>query len=101
MATTPEGKVKARVRAIINKHPSIYSFWPVPSGYGESSVDCILCLRGRFIGVEVKAPGKRPTARQQTMLERISTAGGQALVVGTDEELELLDATLNAIANEP
>lgn len=44
---TPESKVKAEVKKVIAKYNDLIdSYWPVPSGYGESHLDCILCVNG-------------------------------------------------------
>ena len=83
---TPEGKVKNNIRKVIEKFGSrIDPFWPVPAGYGESHLDCILCVAGSFVAIEVKAPGKKPTPRQKYRIGTTERAGGIALVIdGTD-----------------
>ena len=89
MAQTPEGKVKRKVSALLSSTPGVYYFMPVPSGYGESTVDYIGCHLGRFFGIETKAPGKKPTDRQRQMLAAIERAGGKTFVVdGGTTELE-------------
>ena len=35
--------------------------------------------QGRFLGIEIKKPGKKPTVLQMTILKRISDHGGFAL----------------------
>ena len=40
--------------------------------------DIICCYRGRFVAIEVKQPGKNPTALQKLKMERIAEAGGIA-----------------------
>lgn len=89
MATTPEGKVKARVSALLKATNGLYYFMPVPSGYGESTLDYIGCYRGKLFAVETKAPGKKPTNRQQQIIEAILRAGGAVFVIdGDTTELE-------------
>ena len=67
--TTPEGKVKTKVREILD-HPNIWSFWPVPSGYQARTLDVLCAVRVRnlpiFFTVEVKKPGKRLTEAQSS-----------------------------------
>lgn len=79
--TTPEGRAKAKVRAILSKYPSMYTYWPVPSGFGRTTIDVIGCYRGRFFGVEVKAEGKKPTLRQTQELTSMAQAMGKTFVV--------------------
>jgi hypothetical protein len=48
---------------------------------------------GRFVGIEVKLPGEKPTLAQSDWRERIEQAGGVAGVVhGVAEAIELLTA---------
>lgn len=84
---TPENKVKNEIKKVIEKYgATIDSFWPVPSGYGESHLDCILCVNGVYVAIEVKAPGKKPTPRQRFRIGTVGRANGIALVIdGTDK----------------
>jgi hypothetical protein len=58
---------------------------PVPSGYGESSLDFIVCYMGRFIAIETKAGARHPTPRQEVIIKRIVEAGGIAIVIDTTD----------------
>lgn len=95
MATTPEAKVKAQIRKILDTTRAYYAM-PIGSGYGNSGVpDFLVCHNGRFIGIEAKAGKGKTTALQDAHLERIRAAGGLALVVNEnnlDELKELLNA---------
>lgn len=95
---TPEGKVKASVKKVLAKYGDLIDeFWPVPGGYGESHLDCILCVNGFFCAIETKAPGKKPTPRQLFRIEMVQRAKGKVFVIdGTDktDTLEELDAWL-------
>lgn len=83
---TPEGKVKAKVKKVLAEFKPIDTFWPVPSGYGMSHLDCIVCFFGRFISIETKGPGGKPTPRQELRMRSVRMAGGMALVMdGTDK----------------
>jgi hypothetical protein len=81
MAQTPEKAVKTKVVAQL-KGLGAYYFYPVTSGYGASGVpDIICCYKGRFIGIECKAKGNKPTTLQQMNLDKIAAQGGIALVI--------------------
>lgn len=55
---------------------------PTTGGYGKSGVpDIVACIDGKFIGIECKANGGKPTALQLKNLNAIVTAGGYAFVV--------------------
>lgn len=85
--TTPEGKVKAEVKKILESFGDrIDGFWPVPSGYGESHLDYVGCANGRFFSIETKAPGKKPTPLQKERQRRVEKAGGKVFIIdGTDK----------------
>jgi Holliday junction resolvase len=83
MALTPEGKVKAKVVKIL-RDEGVYYFFPATHGYGRSGVpDIICCVAGKFLAIECKAGGNKPTALQVREIETIRQAGGVAVV--TDE----------------
>lgn len=81
---TPEGRVKRGIKKVLDLHKSIYSFMPVPSGFGKSSLDYVLCVGGVFVAIEAKAPGKKLTPRQRAIKGQIERAGGTVLVIDSD-----------------
>ena len=89
MAATPEKLVKTKVVAQL-KALGAYYFYPVTGGYGASGVpDVVGCYKGRFIGIECKANGNKPTALQQMNLDKIAAQGGIALVIDETNVNEL------------
>ena len=81
MASTPEKAVKAKVKAILESE-GVYFFMPPANGYGRAGIpDIICCVAGRFLAIECKAGGNKPTALQDRELEAIRNAGGVAIVV--------------------
>lgn len=87
MAGTPESKVKEAVRVLLKKY-SAYWHSPVQNGMGRPSLDFICCLRGRYFGVETKAPGNHLTPRQELTKKEIEDAGGKVFVVGEVDHYE-------------
>jgi hypothetical protein len=82
MAMTPESKVKQKVREALRSITLSYHVMPVTGGYGKSGPpDFIVCISGRFVGIECKANGNKPTALQMKNLQDIVSAGGQAFIV--------------------
>lgn len=78
---TPEKKVKVKVCDILKKLGAYY-FYASTGGYGASGVpDIIACYKGKFIGIECKANGNKPTALQQKHLREISVQGGVSLLI--------------------
>lgn len=91
---TPERKVKQKVRTMLESVDAYYVM-PVTGGYGNSGApDFLVCLAGKFVGIECKAGGRLPTALQEKNLAAIMRAGGDALVV-SDNNLESLQEYLN------
>ena len=81
MATTPEAKVKAKIKAILKAH-NIYYAMPIGTGYGNSGVpDFLCCVNGKFLAIEAKAGNGKTTALQQKNLERIKESGGITAVI--------------------
>lgn len=98
MATTPEGRVKNRLKVMLKKH-SVWFYMPQAGAFGRAGIpDFILIVEGRFVGVECKADRrKKPTPLQVTAMQQIDDAGGKCFVVSdydTQDELErwILDA---------
>lgn len=87
---TPEGRVKAQVKAHL-KARGVWYFMPVSNGMGAHGVpDLLCCANGRFVALEIKAPGKRGNTSplQKMQIEAINQAGGLALVVDDVTQLE-------------
>lgn len=76
---TPESKTKKEIRAYL-KEQGAYFFAPVQTGYGQTTLDFLVCLRGSFVGIECKAPMGRMTPRQGVVIGDIRRAGGRAFV---------------------
>lgn len=106
MVVTPEGKIKKMVQKVLGEFyedhltgGGLYAYWPVPSGFGASSLDCIVCYRGKFIGIETKAPGKKPTPRQELTIKQMRDGGGMVFVIDGEEGVHQLRAALHGIKN--
>lgn len=75
-----EKQVKDEIKKYL-KARGAYFFMPVQFGYGAATLDFLVCLDGKFIGIETKKEGKTEcTARQQNTIYAINKAGGIAFV---------------------
>lgn len=95
MAATPEAKVKAKIRKLLEKH-GVYYAMPIGTGYGNAGVPDFLCCvppSGTFLAIEAKAGKGQTTALQEKHLAAIRQANGQALVVN-EAGLDVLELTL-------
>lgn len=90
---TPEGRVKVKVKALLKRH-KIYYHMPVMNGMGSPTLDFICCVNGRFFAIETKAPGKKPTPRQEVTMKQMADSGAFVFVVTNDDELCTLSAYL-------
>lgn len=84
---TPEGKVKDRVKEILNNTENCWYFLPVQNGMGQSGIpDFICCVRGKFLAIETKSihTSRKLTALQSRQIDLINTASGTAVVINED-----------------
>ena len=71
-----ESNIKDAVRKLL-KSVGAYQLWPVQTGRGAATLDCLICYKGKFYGVETKRPEvKNPTPRQACVMREIAEAGG-------------------------
>lgn len=104
MRTTPEGKVKAKVKRIVAKFGDrVYTHWPVLSGMGAPTLDCIGSVGGHAFAVETKAAGEDLTPRQRITRRDMMAAGVTVFRIVGLEEWPLLEfeAWLRERANVP
>ena len=95
--TTPEGKVKARVKKVLAAHGA-YWHCPVQNGMGAPSLDFVGCYRGRYFAIETKAGNKGMAPRQETTAEEIRAAEGLVFLINDVEGLDILEEWLNGSA---
>jgi Holliday junction resolvase len=92
MASTPEAKVKANVRKLLDEL-KIYHFMPPANGFGRAGIpDIIGCMDGQFIAIECKAGKGTTTALQGRELNAILNNGGTVFIAREHNlgELKLL-----------
>jgi len=93
MATTPEAKAKAKIKAILKAH-NVYYAMPIGTGYGSSGVpDFLCCVNGKFVAVEAKAGKGLATALQLKNLAQINNAGGYICIIN-ETNLDYLEAVI-------
>lgn len=100
--STPEGRVKARVKKALDKlGAECWRFMPVQTGFGAPALDFLLTVRGHFVAIETKAPGKKLTPLQETTKAAIEAAGGIVLVVWDESTLEIAMKIILALEFAP
>ena len=98
MSQTPEAKVKARIREVLDAVGAVYS-QPIGSSYGRSDMcDFIVCLPdGKYLEIEAKAysySNIRPN--QIKKIDRVRDIGGLALVIHQDNLHDLIELIAQA-----
>lgn len=74
---TPEAKVKKEIREYIDSLPETFRIPTITKGYGKSGLpDEVVCHKGIFMAIEIKAPGKHTTPWQDQVILDIIKAGG-------------------------
>ena len=81
--STEESKVKKSVAKVLDAH-GVYRHSPVMNGMGAPSLDFICCHKGKYLAIETKKPGGKPTPRQELTIASIEAAGGKTMVIDGD-----------------
>lgn len=100
---TPEGEVKDAICAWLALQSDVW--WqrnvagPVRSGARQRKglPDLIVCVGGRFLGMEVKAPGEKASDHQREQIDAIHKAGGRA---GTVHSLDAAICVVESMRRE-
>ena len=93
MASTPEAKVKEKIKKILKERGAYYAM-PMGTGYGNSGVpDFLCCVNGFFVAIEAKAGKGVPTALQWKNLKEVNAAGGYSCVIN-ENNLDYLEKAI-------
>ena len=58
--------------------------------YAKAGVsDIIACIKGRFVAIEVKRPGKKPTQLQENFIKAVNTVGGLGFWADNLEDVKI------------
>ena len=94
---TPEGAVKKNVKKILDRWQTVCYFMPVSGGFGKHGIpDFIVCINGRFLGIECKAGKGEMTPLQEKFFEKVGLAGGDCMVVN-EKNIDVLEVFLAAV----
>jgi hypothetical protein len=87
---TPEGKVKAAIKAYLTAL-GVFQRWPVSNGMGADQLDCYGCHDGMYFTIEVKRDDKpsKATPRQLAHIAGVQEAGGIAIVATCIEDIKI------------
>ena len=87
LPATPSGRTRPLVwtDTLMLEHHQLNS--------GESTLDILCCIKGKFVAIEAKVPGNKPTARQRQTIMAIEAAGGIAFWA---DSLDMVKSELKA-----
>lgn len=98
---TPEGRVKQKINKVLDKYEDrIYSYMPVPGGFGKPTLDYLGFFYGLGFAIEAKRPKKGPTSRQEGTIADVLASGAQAFVINDDASLAVFAAWLEQVERE-
>lgn len=83
----PESKIQTAIIRYVKSLTGTYVLRPITCT--EAGHPDIVCLvQGRMFGIEVKQPGKNPTALQKKRLRQIESAGGCGIVAHSVDDVK-------------
>jgi len=92
----PEAKlVKSIQSLLVRKGARSFKIHGEDSFQEVGIPDLLCCYRGRFVGLEAKLPGNKPSPVQKVVLNEIVAAGGYASVVSTVGQVASLLARID------
>ena len=103
MATTPEGRIKNKIKKVLDEYKTVtYVEMPVPGGYGAPSLDftgsaCHPRGFGLAFAIEAKREAKKPTSRQETTIARMRLGGVKVFVINDDAGCAELQGWLHSV----
>ena len=84
-----ESTIQKKILRYLKEHPDVYSFKAITANR-KGVPDVIVCYKGKFIGLEVKRPGGKPTKLQEHNIEQIKQSGGYAGIVYDVEDVKTI-----------
>ena len=91
-----------KVKNFLNDHGAWYvKYWGGGQFTKSGIPDIIVCHRGKFIAIEVKAPKGKPTLLQINSLKEIEDAGGYGILLYPDHFKVFENFILCLEANDP
>jgi VRR-NUC domain len=91
----PERRLVQKIQAYLEEQGARPFKIHGDDSYQEAGIpDLLVCLRGRFVGLEVKLPGNSPSPLQEKVLREIKRSGGIAEVVTSVDQVRTLIAKM-------
>ena len=99
--TTPEGRLKKEIKALLDERGAFWSLIPGGSYAKTGDPDIVVCYKGRYVGIEAKTPVGMQSQWQRLREEQIKAAGGVYILArSTDDVRAMLDEIDWRLENE-
>jgi Holliday junction resolvase len=99
MARQPEGRLVRRVSTWLKDQGAVVYKIHGGDNFQEDGIpDLLCCLRGTFVGIELKQEGEKPSKAQEHQMRKIRAAGGIAFVAESLDDVKL--ALMRPISEE-
>lgn len=85
-----ESGMRAEFARVFKQQGWLVDSNPASASTGRGRSDLTLCVRGRFVAVEVKMPGELPTPSQRRYLDKVVSAGGIGIVSSNPDQAVIL-----------
>lgn len=96
--TTPEGRIKTQIRKYARSNGVICISANAGIYEQEGIPDLIMCIRGRFVAVEVKVPGGKLRPSQESRIPIMRQQGAIVLIVTSLNDLkDQLDSWMRSL----
>lgn len=80
--TTPEAKVKNKVKKFLDSYEGISWFMPQAGIYGRKGVgDFVCCVNGQYVEIETKAKGNKLSPTQKLRQNNVYDVQGHYIIV--------------------
>lgn len=94
----PEAAIQAKIIKWLERHGFVYHRINSGTFFGASghrvrgakkgSSDLVVCYKGRYVAIEVKAEDGTPTVEQQDHIDRVNAQGGLAFVARSVDDVK-------------
>lgn len=91
-----EKQYEDKIKKFLSKVPNTYFFKFWAGRFSKRGVpDIICCIKGRFVGIEVKAERGKPTPIQVKNVREINESGGYAVIAYPKDFEKLKEDLIN------
>lgn len=96
-----ERDIVAAILRLLKKTPGCFAWKEHGGMYGTAGIpDIIACIDGKFVAFEVKVPGSKLTKIQESTMQKIRNAKGQAFKVTSAAEVAAILKDLEGFPDE-